>query len=497
MHASAICLLLSFVALSGVVGFLSGRPSQKKGVCISHWDLLCGDFDVYRGRVAWWYDWGDSPIYWTNDTKFSGCGDLLENRAAMVWGWGSRNRYHGHNIPSDAQYILGYNEANNPDQAHLTPAEAAAHWPEIERIAGNRPLVGPSAIICNHVRCNETLWEWMDHFFQLCHGCRVDYLAAHLYQGNPQKEMAFLERMYHRYHKKIWITEMAFPNDHTEEAQINYMKEILPRLEASPIVSRYAWFSSRWPKDAFIMHTASLLEANSSTLTRVGRYDWGDSPTYWTSNTQYSGCGDLLENRAAMVWGWGSRNNYHGHNIPSDAQYIMGYNEANNPNQAHLTPQEAAAHWPEIERIAGNRPLVGPSAIICNHVRCNETLWEWMDHFFHLCHRCRVDYLAAHLYQGNPQKEMAFLERMYHRYHKKIWVTEFAFPHNNTEEAQINYMKEILPRLEASPIVARYAWFSSRRLKDASIGHTASLLEANSSALTRVGKFYLNFHVSG
>ncbi|KAK7498452.1 hypothetical protein BaRGS_00010406 [Batillaria attramentaria] len=272
MPTLATCLLVSYLVVSGVFSLLlsDDHVSEKKGVGISHRSLLCGDFDVYRGRVAWWYDWGDNPTYWTSNTQYSGCGDLLENRVAMVWGWSSR--HNGHVIPSDAHYILGYNEPNNPDQAHLTPAEAASHWPEIERMAGNRPLVGPSAILCGHVKCDETLWEWMDHFFQLCHGCRVDYLAAHLYKGNAQKEMAFLERMYQRYHKKIWVTEFALPNNHTEEAQINYMKEILPRLEASPIVARYAWFSSRHLKDAFVMHTASLLEANSSTLTPVGKF---------------------------------------------------------------------------------------------------------------------------------------------------------------------------------------------------------------------------------
>nr|KAG5707667.1 hypothetical protein BaRGS_031049 [Batillaria attramentaria] len=170
---------------------------HKKGMGITHWDMLCGDFNVYRGKVSWWYDWEAIPSYWTTLSQFSNCGPLLENRAAMIWNWPSAD--YVVRIPTEASVVLGYNEPNHKDQ-----------------------------------------------------GCRVDYIATHIYQCNADREMAFLEKLYHKYNKKIWVTEFACPRHDSLQAQMNYMKAILPRLEAAPFVVRYAWFITRWKGDWFI-----------------------------------------------------------------------------------------------------------------------------------------------------------------------------------------------------------------------------------------------------
>ncbi|KAK7107696.1 uncharacterized protein [Littorina saxatilis] len=242
--------------------------SKKKGVTLTRWNLLCHDFAVYRNKVAWWYDWEDYPDYW--DTMKGSCGPLLENRAAMVWGWRSEDRTI--RIPHDATVVLGYNEPNHHEQANLTAREAALHWPDIQKAAGSRTLVGPSPTNCGPPSCDQDVWPWMDEFLQNCPQCRLDYVATHLYWCDPHREMAFLQRLYDRYHKKIWITEFACPYKQSLEDQLNYMKTILPLLEASPIVYRYSWFISRWEGDWFIAQNASLLHQHSSTPTPLGQY---------------------------------------------------------------------------------------------------------------------------------------------------------------------------------------------------------------------------------
>jgi hypothetical protein len=55
---------------------------------------------------------------------------------------------HTHlNIPTDAEFILGFNEPDHVDQANMTPQQAADAWPELEKHANGRPLVSPATSI--------------------------------------------------------------------------------------------------------------------------------------------------------------------------------------------------------------------------------------------------------------------------------------------------------------------------------------------------------------
>ena len=109
------------------------------------------------------------------------------------------------------------------------------------------------------------------------------------------------------------------------------------------------------------------------------------------------------------------------------------------------------------------------------------------------------------------------------RYGKKIWLTEFAKPSTMSSQAELNYMKEILPYLEGSNHIWRYSWFVNRyihltcyynqtlicftyntyfhffRFTHHGSGHgwyldrAISLLEADKSRLTKLGKYYNGF----
>ena len=55
-------------------------------------------------------------------------------------------------------------------------------------------------------------------------GCRIDYLATHDYDGNANHVMNKLEDLYHRYGKKIWLTEFAVCCTRDEQDVINFVK---------------------------------------------------------------------------------------------------------------------------------------------------------------------------------------------------------------------------------------------------------------------------------
>ncbi|XP_052785113.1 uncharacterized protein LOC128220665 [Mya arenaria] len=173
------------------------------------------------------------------------------------------------------------------------------------------------------------------------------------------------------------------------------------------------------------------------------------------------------------------------------AKFVLGYNEPNHVDQANLTPKQAADFWPEVERVAAGLPLISPVTAGQN--------FPWLDEFFRLCHNCRVDYIGAHLYSCSADQVMHFLQQLHNRYHKKVWLTEFACPHSWDENAQLHLMQTLLPRLEAANYVYRYAWFEARikhQFGDGFVTPAASLLHNNSATLTKIGRFYNDFEPS-
>jgi len=129
------------------------------------------------------------------------------------------------------------------------------------------------------------------------------------------------------------------------------------------------------------------------------------------------------------------------------AQYVLGFNEPDHHDQANLTPQQAADFWPEVVKIANGLPLVAP-------VTAGENM-HWLDQFVHLCPHCHFDYVAAHSYTCNPNSLMHYMQQLHNKYHKKVWLTEFACAHTYDVNVQLNFMKTMLPRLEAANYVYR------------------------------------------
>ena len=155
----------------------------------------------------------------------------------------------------------------------MTAYKAAKYWRILENDTHGLPLVSPSAAPCgSKTGCHGNTIDWFDKFFKYCSGCRVDYLATHAYYCSADKTIQFLETLFQRYRKKIWLTEFACPYTKSVDKQLQYMSDILPRLEASAFVYRYSWYKSRVVTGDFITASASLLEPSSSTLTQLGMY---------------------------------------------------------------------------------------------------------------------------------------------------------------------------------------------------------------------------------
>jgi hypothetical protein len=240
----------------------SGRASCKRGVAFGRHSVA--DMQALSKGVSWWYNWATRP-----DT---GIGDAYRRLGVefvpMIWGGRFNVDEAVAAIPSDAKYLLGFNEPNFGTQANLTVAQAVMLWPRVEEIARRRnlKLVSPATNYCG-TRCVDTdPFRWMDQFIAACPACQFDYVATHLYSCYAAGLRGHLTRL-KKYGKPIWVTEFACESDATPNVanQTRYMKEALALLESDPDVFRYSWFTGRTTSIA----GASLL-GDSGVLTPLG-----------------------------------------------------------------------------------------------------------------------------------------------------------------------------------------------------------------------------------
>lgn len=216
-------------------------------------------------------------------------------------------------------------------------------------------------------------------------------------------------------------------------------------------------------------------------------YNWAAHPDDSLS-ASYTGIGVEY---VPMVWGGSFNVSTLNAQIPSGAKYLLAFNEPNFGSQANLTPQQAAALWPQLEQLAAQRgmKLVAPALNYCGG-NCNETdPFVWLDKFFAACKTCKVDYIAAHWYACSKGALEWYLGQYKAKYAKPLWLTEFSCLDDAsiTVAKEQQYMQEAIGVLEADPTVFRYAWFSGRFPPQPAI----NLLGQSSGQLTQLGQKYV------
>ena len=257
-----------------------GEKSSKKGLSVALYPegyFRCEDLKEFTG-ISWYYNWGVFDP--KKDPKCAGL-DIPSGFVPMIWGqlplW----------LPNldDYDTVLGFNvwfnEPNHAGQSNMRPDHAARAWKQLEAVYPNHTLVGPAAAPGGQWAGGRAE-EWFDAFFRECDklgGCRMEYIATHLYTGAPDYDKRFLTNLYNKYGKKIWFTEFVKPSTRDWREERSYMEEMLPWLENSEAIWRYSWFVHRWPKAAgswkegwYLDKAISLMKDNSSALTELGRF---------------------------------------------------------------------------------------------------------------------------------------------------------------------------------------------------------------------------------
>ena len=267
------------------------RPAaaRKKGYSgfLGH-AYTCQDMASLDLVDSWWYNWIVHPSQYShckpNDGTYSYMGaeyvPMINGINALPPKGPYLTEWHAANV----HYLLGYNEPD-PSKNHphaCSPMAAAQKWVDVQAVAAS--MYPPLRLVSPSV--SSTGWdadgksEWLDQFFGNCTdqtiapGCNsslIEFIGLHDYTGNATALMRRLNGARARYgERQIWITEFAIlgkpwatpPWTATRAMQDAYLQEVLPLLDASDAVFRYAWFTSRNEPNA--MNNCSNLLPNTN-----------------------------------------------------------------------------------------------------------------------------------------------------------------------------------------------------------------------------------------
>ncbi len=235
-------------ASGGSGGSVAAR-SCKRGVAYGHHSPE--DLAITAQGTAWWYNWSPGP----DDASVAAVYEKLGVEfVPMIWGEADLKPERVAMIPASAKHLLGFNEPNfKKNQANLSPEQAAALWPQVQKIAEDRglSLVSPALNYCGPA---EDCWttdpfSWFDAFFAACKDCKVDAIAVHWYACKKEYLSDYLGQM-KKYQKPIWLTEFSCLDDDGLKGdpanQAAYLKDALELLENEPSIERYSWFTGRY-----------------------------------------------------------------------------------------------------------------------------------------------------------------------------------------------------------------------------------------------------------
>lgn len=180
----------------------------------------------------------------------------------MLWGLGSDNTATWSTvatkaIASGSTALLGFNEPDYSGQSNIAYADAAKGWGEyMEPFAGKATLVSP-AVTNGGSPMGLT---WLKNFISSCSSCTIDAVAIHWYNGGDAA--AFKTYVQQAYtaggNRPLWITE--FQASGTTDQQNSFLQEVIPFLDSSDMVAKYAYF----------MASDGILLSSGTTLSTLG-----------------------------------------------------------------------------------------------------------------------------------------------------------------------------------------------------------------------------------
>jgi hypothetical protein len=216
-----------------------GNPvSGKRGISYNS-ASLADTFSSACESCAWAYNWGSASDGLSADVAY----------IPTLWGpngdfptWFETNGPKA--VAAGAPAIFSFNEPDFPTQANCPAPEAAVqHAKYLGEYKGKVPVGAPS--VTNSGEGGKGL-EWLSLFVESCantEGCHYDFCNLHWYSEVEYANTLFehLEKGHEICGgKPIWLTE--FRPAGSEEAINDFIREVVPELDALEYLHGYAYF---------------------------------------------------------------------------------------------------------------------------------------------------------------------------------------------------------------------------------------------------------------
>ncbi|KAK7724098.1 hypothetical protein SLS64_000432 [Diaporthe eres] len=195
-------------------------------------------------KISWAYNWGQvSDGLDEVDSSLEYVPMLWSNREDFISTWDSNAKTA---ISNGAKNFLGFNEPDNPGQANMDAASAAAAYIQyLTPHAGSVRLGSPA--ITNSGTDGEGV-SWLKQWVSACNGqCQFSFCAAHWY--SPASSSDFLNYVTQVHEacgtdKTVWITEFA-PTGADDATISSFLEEVQDALDNNStysFVERYSYF---------------------------------------------------------------------------------------------------------------------------------------------------------------------------------------------------------------------------------------------------------------
>jgi RNA polymerase sigma factor (sigma-70 family) len=194
-----------------------------------------------------------------------------------------------------------------------------------------------------------------------------------------------------------------------------------------------------------------------------------------------------------LIWGAANVNAGTLSEVRGEGPDLLSFNEPDMSGQANMSPAQALSLWPQL-MATGLR--LGSPAVATG----GATPGGWLDQFMSgaAARGYRVNFITLHWYGSDfatgpavSQLE-SYLQAVHARYHKPIWLTEFALanfsgsPQTPSRKQQAAFLTAATTMLQRLSYVQRYAWFGLEATPtDGSMG-----LFRSGPAVTTVGRAF-------
>lgn len=303
-----VCVIATLNNDTEVISNMRNFFISKKGIGI--WQSQVGQ--IKEMNLSWYYNWSPNPLTGAEDNvDFVPMiwGNVTENNAAHEWIKSQKYKEH--------RFLLTFNEPDFPDQANMTPEQAVEAWKYIkpivddEKVDVSSPVVAIPTVFYEDENNNyRTVGGWFGKYNQLMNIANYhdEFTTVHFYFDYPGDWILdVFKKIHEKTGKKLWITEWGVgqwsqvqsfdwtggPDEGNWQREMieKFVREIIPILDKTDYIERYAWFPFDGSNTEKFGNGAGGLFYNTESdplykrLTSVGRaYKEIGNPAGWDPN---------------------------------------------------------------------------------------------------------------------------------------------------------------------------------------------------------------------